>query len=243
MISYVSGYYGWLGNQMFQYAATYSLARHLGVPCRFPRNTPDLFSIFKLSALPKAPMDEGIPFLERAFEFNEGFWALPDGTELSGYFQSERYFKPFADEVRREFQPLVPLPWTVFKGWVSIHVRRGDYLTFPEHHPPCTVEYYREAMSRFPNEHFIVFSDDMPWCKENLRGPRIEYSEGFYPFADLHRMSLCDHHIIANSSFSWWGAWLGKNPGKRVIAPKRWFGPKKAGWNTKDLLPQGWEAI
>jgi hypothetical protein len=133
-------------------------------------------------------------------------------------------------------------------GWVSIHVRRGDYLSFPEHHPPLTMDYYREAMSRFPGARFLVFSDDPGWCLLNFRdaGYQVEISTGRTAAEDMALMASCDHHIIANSSFSWWSAWLNRNPSKRVIAPDpktRWFGPAKKGWNTADLLPAAWEQI
>lgn len=248
MIAYRPGYYGYLGNELFQAAATkaLSLARRTGYA--FPRNKPDLHKIFNLTAADEFPildMDRTAVKLheEPHFHFDESFWDLPDWTVLSGYFQSEKYFAPYAAEIRREFTFRDPIPWPAFKGWVSIHVRRGDYLTFPHHHPPCQMDYYKAAMAEFPGAHFIVFSDDIAWCKLYLRGPEIEYSEGFSADRDLQRMKACDHNIIANSSYSWWGAYLNDNPMKRVIFPRRWFGSAKASWDTKDLIPQGWEGF
>ena len=256
MISFTPGYFGWLGNQMFQYAATCALALHRGVPWAFPKNRPDLHAIFNLSAV--VTPERRSRYDEPHFHHDPAFWNLPDGTELSGYFQSEKYFAPYADEIRREFafsaqsevgdmiQNLVDITREE-PGTVSIHVRRGDYLSFPEHHPPLTMDYYREAMSRFPDARFLVFSDDPGWCLLNFRdaGYDVEISTGRSAAEDMALMAACDHHIIANSSFSWWGAWLGRNPEKRVIAPAAWFGPAKQPpqWDTRDLLPEAWKRI
>lgn len=242
MISFVSGYYGWLGNQMFQAAATHALALYRGVAWGFPRNKPDLHEVFALSA------SKGFPgvtheYREPHFHYDAAFWEQPDGTELSGYFQSERYFAPYAEEIRREFTfHRLTLPG-LDKRAVSVHVRRGDYLSFPEHHPPLTMDYYREAMSRFPGARFLIFSDDPGWCLLNFDRAACEISTGRTASEDMALMASCDHHIIANSSFSWWGSYLGRNPNKRIIAPKMWFGPAKAGWSTRDLIPAGWERI
>jgi hypothetical protein len=246
LIAYREGYFGWLGNELFQYSATRALSLKLGVKTIFPRNNPDLHRIFNLDALDKPsewPIGPIRVFEEPHFHFAPGFWDLPDWTILSGYFQSEKYFAPYAEQIKQEFTFRDPVGWPRFKDWVSVHVRRGDYLTFPHHHPPCSVEYYRQAMAQFPGAHFIIFSDDIEWCKANLAGKDVEFSEGFSPDRDLQRMILCDHHIIANSSYSWWGAYLGQNHNKRVIFPRTWFGPAKAGWDTKDLCPESWQAL
>lgn len=239
MISFAPGYFGWLGNQMFQYAATYALARRRGVECCFPMNRPNLHELFKLSAVAKWLGNRGVRYDEPHFHHDPEFWNLPDGTELHGYFQSEKYFAPYAEDIRREFAL-----YNVgrYNGWVSVHVRRGDYLSFPDHHPPCTVDYYREAMSRFPGARFMVFSDDPGWCLLNLKSlGNVEIVTGNPPIVDMHMMAQCrEGHVIANSSFSWWGAWLDPNPDKKVIAPARWFGPAKESWDTSDLIPEGW---
>lgn len=265
MISFVDGYFGWLGNQLFQAAATCALAlKHASkrttsvAEWYFPRNKPDLHKIFSLSATPGPPMyatpkaldsyrrQPMTPYREPHFHHDPAFWDLPDGTELSGYFQSEKYFAPYAEQIRREFTFRQTWIWErPLREHVSIHVRRGDYLSFPEHHPPLTMEYYREAMSRFPGARFLVFSDDPGWCLLNFRdaGYPVQISTGRTAAEDMALMASCDHHIIANSSFSWWGSYLGRNPGKKIIAPKIWFGPAKAGWSTVDLIPESWERI
>jgi len=141
--------------------------------------------------------------------------------------------------VREEFtfRKEVEAPST---SMVSVHVRRGDYLKLSDHHPACTLEYYDKAMSKFDGCKFLIFSDDKKWCLENFNKENCEISFNSDAVEDLQLMSLCDHHIIANSSFSWWGAWLGRNKDKKVIAPKEWFGPAKNDHNTKDLYCKDW---
>ena len=125
---------------------------------------------------------------------------------------------------------------------VSVHVRRGDYTKLQDHHPLCTVEYYEKAMAMFKDHSFLVFSNDIEWCKENIKGPRVMYSEEESAAKDLQLMASCDHNIIANSSFSWWGAWLNDNQNKKVIAPSNWFGPT-CDHSSKDIVPETWIRI
>jgi hypothetical protein len=132
---------------------------------------------------------------------------------------------------------------------VSIHVRRGDYVSDAgtnRFHGTCSVDYYHDAVDRIsgfaPASHFFVFSDGIDWAKENLRLRQpvtyVDFNDGEKNYEDLRLMSLCKHHIIANSSFSWWGAWLNPNPDKIVIAPKKWFNDPSI--NTDDLIPNSW---
>ena len=147
-----------------------------------------------------------------------------------------------------------------------LHVRRGDpnltdkrgfkwaYVNLQDQHPVQPLEYYEEALKHFPEDMpIIVFSDAIDWCKEQdffkpdrfmFSEPEDKYDDGaLVPYVDLCLMSLCSHAIIANSSMSWWGAWLQKNPNKKVIAPKMWFGSAYSHNNTKDLYCEGWEVI
>jgi len=127
---------------------------------------------------------------------------------------------------------------------VSLHIRRGDYLRTQDHHPVCSLDYYMDALSKFRDKEykFIVFSDDVDWCRNNFNEDFI-FTEGNTDYEDMWLMSLCDHNIIANSSFSWWGAWLNDNPNKRVIAPKKWFGPSYSNWKLDDLFCNDWEVL
>jgi len=176
---------------------------------------------------------------------------------LMGYWQSEKYFTPIASLLREDLklrEPLSPdyraLEEKISKvKSVSLHVRRGDYVDNPHTnhvHGFCTPAYYDKAITylrdRFPSIIIFVFSDDMPWARQNLGNySPIEFVEIKNINRDqeeLMLMSLCDHHIIANSSYSWWGAWLGVNSEKTVIAPQKWF--NDATRNTKDLIPDTW---
>ena len=161
----------------------------------------------------------------------------------NSYFQSEKYFCPkvvkelfsIKDDLRQKIVSLYPH----ITHSVSLHVRRGDYLNFKDIHPTCSLEYYHTAMALFPEKNFIVFSDDIEWCKHNLHGNNITYLENnLKDYEELYAMSLCSDNIIANSSFSWWGAYLNENLSKRVVYPKQWFGIK--GPNDKDVAPQTW---
>lgn len=146
---------------------------------------------------------------------------------------------------------------------IMLHVRRGDpnlvdprgfkwaYVNCSDQHPVQSLEYYEKALEHFDdNQPVIVFSDSVEWVKEQdffssdrfmISEPQEKYSDGsFLPYVDLCLMSLCFHAIIANSSMSWWGAWLQSNPNKKVIAPKMWFGPAYADKDTKDLYVDNW---
>jgi len=135
-------------------------------------------------------------------------------------------------------------------GSVGVHVRRGDYVSDKrtnEFHGCCGTDYYAKAltyvMDRCPDPVFYVFSDDIEWVSAHMTFPgKTVYvkSDPQAPAADMHMMSRCSHQIIANSSFSWWGAWLNNDPNKIVVAPRRWFADELHNANTKDLIPESW---
>lgn len=176
---------------------------------------------------------------------------------LDGYWQSERYFIDVADVIRRELTPrdaLEPDNAAVAAdigevNAVSLHVRRGDYVSNAHtnaYHGICSLDYYRAAVAHIREKvaepHFFVFSDDHDWTRENLKldlpMTYVVANAADRGYRDMQLMSLCQHHVIANSSFSWWGAWLNPSPAKMVVAPATWFA---AGANdTKDLVPAGW---
>ena len=205
----------------------------------------------------------------KEFHFNkELFNTCPDNVNLDGYFQSEKYFKNVEKELREDFQfhdeiyqPCKEMIDSLGEGRkIFLHIRRGDpklswaYVNLDSAHPVQTWEYYEEALSKFPDDiPVIVFSDVIEWCKEQeffkpdrfiMSETMDEFDDGQrVPWTDLCLMSLCTDAIIANSSFSWWGAWLIDNPDKKVIAPDKWFGPKLSSNDTSDLYPDGWERI
>jgi Glycosyl transferase family 11 len=189
----------------------------------------------------------------RLFTYDPAFEALFGSTYLIGYWQSYRYFEDSAEQIRRELRPKQP-PSEVNRMWhsrieacnsVCLHVRRGDYLGDQADSPiVCGLSYYREAMqhvSRFVTApKLFVFSDDIGWCRSAFASTDAAFVDVNGPddaIYDLYLMATCRHHIIANSSLSWWGAWLARHPEQIVIAPQPWL----PGADTdRDLLPTQW---
>lgn len=194
--------------------------------------------------------------VEPHFNYWPEFFNLTDDCYLSGYWQSERYFKPFESIIRQDFtfrEPLTGLNSTLgseisYAQSVSLHVRRGDYVSDSKTGhimDVCSLEYYRKAISyiaeRVECPIFYVFSDDMAWVRQHLfmtfPCTYVDHNRGAESYRDMQLMSLCRHQIIANSSFSWWGAWLNSSPEKLVVAPKSWF---CNGTDDRDLIPNEW---
>lgn len=200
-----------------------------------------------------------LPIKEERFEFifDEKMISCDDNCSYSGYFNNEKYFINIANEIREDFR-LLPkyekkLPDLlkndiVNNNSVSIHVRRGDYITSSatnSFHGICDLDYYNKAIdfmiSQLDNCKFFVFSDDINWCRENLIFPehrQVVFVFGLKNYEDLTMMSFCKHNIIANSTFSWWGAWLNKNSEKIVVAPKKWL--ECQDFDCSDVVPQSW---
>ena len=203
----------------------------------------------------------------------EIFNNCPDEVNIHGFFQSEKYFKHIEDDIRKDFtfksewlEPCQDMIKQLDTDPIFLHVRRGDpgladkrgfkwaYVNLAHQHPVQPLEYYEKALAEFDDEQpVIVFSDSIDWVKEQpfFQGDRFMFSEpedkhsdgALVPYLDMCLMSLCDHAIIANSSMSWWGAWLIKNPNKKVIAPSMWFGSDYADKDTSDLYCEGWKVI
>lgn len=184
---------------------------------------------------------------------------VPQDCYLAGYWQSEKYFQKVASVIRDDFIFKTPLinrnaEFAEQIGQVnavSLHIRRGDYIKNPKNvatYGLCTLDYYRAAIQhvyeRIEQPYFFIFSDDIIWVKDNLKIDLpclyIDHNYGAESYNDMRLMSLCRHHIIANSSFSWWGAWLNPFPEKIVVAPKKWFVNEN---NIEDLYPQGWMVL
>lgn len=209
----------------------------------------------KLSILPALPK-KFRRYKEVGFNFEPIFLDLPDSSYLDGYFQSFKYFESIADQIRNELTPVIDYGELdlVVKSKiesvesVSIHVRRGDYVTSKASMKTlgvCDLDYYDRAINeigrRLGNPHFFIFSDDPAWSKENLNVPGsvtyVSHNSGPTAFQDIRLMSICKHHIIANSTFSWWGAWLNKSQNKIVISPRKWFAD---GMSSETLIPENW---
>jgi len=195
----------------------------------------------------------------------------PDNSSLHGFFQSEKYFKHIEEDIRKDFtfkdnwlEPCEQFRSQMGEEVIFLHVRRGDpgladkrgfkwaYVNLQHQHPVQPIEYYEKALAEFDDSlPVVVFSDSIDWVKEQpfFQGDRFMFSEpedkhsdgALVPYLDMCLMSLCDHAIIANSSMSWWGAWLIKNPNKKVIAPSMWFGSDYADKDTKDLYCESWK--
>jgi len=248
------GKYGRMGNQIFQIAALINFSKRESIDYFIPNwtteNGEDLTKIFKgpFSIDPNLNNILTKNYHENSLDYSK-IPRLGDHMNIQGYFQNELYFIESAKEIRDIFSPIPELEKEIlqrnkglFEGCCSIHVRRGDYLKHSEVHLNLQMDYYKEAMQKSRSNKFLVFSDDINWCKENFKGESFMFSDrNTKNFEDLFLMTFCDSHIIANSTYSWWGAWLGRNPKKTIIAPKRWFGPK--GPKQHNVVPNEWITI
>ena len=276
---------GGLGNQLFQYATGRAVAERLGAPLlldgryvlRKGQHTGLAIQAFRIRAT-IASTDQLGDFPEWRIRLSRGLrrqlrplfgiyheWGLgydpavfsrQPGQMLSGFWQSERYFLPLAQQLRDELQLATPLPKMAQPivaamqagNSVALHVRRGDYTRHPaahQRHGACSVDYYNRAIGHLcatvDAPIFFVFSDDIPWVQAHLNlpaGSTIVSRPGLQPEHDLALIAQCRHQIISNSTFSWWGAWLNANEQKTVVAPDPWFDDPAL--DASDLVPPGW---
>jgi hypothetical protein len=240
------GQHGRTGNQFFQVSATMGAAVRHGFRPQFP--------VWKTSEILSEHFDQQLnpgrisaTYKEPEFHFTP-IPSTPD-LDLFGVFQSPRYFAGYGNLIRQYLHPSTRLADAInsrfgqllAKPTVGLHVRRADYVGLAHAFVPLSVGYYRAAMRLFPTDsHFVVFSDDPTWCRTAFKDDHVEVISGNPGYADLYLMAACRHQIIANSSFSWWAAYLNPNPDKRVVAPKNWFGPALAQNDTRDLVPSDW---
>jgi len=256
------GRLGQLGNQMFQYASLKGIAKHRGFDYVIPKHgvevdslgnhlRTELFDPFDLDVTVSTLNVEYIQ--EPHFEFSENlFNTCPDNVSLYGFFQTEKYFKhirddilkdfDFKDEIKEDCEPIIEQ----FDNPIGLHIRRGDFLINYKNHHNLTLDYYDEAIKKFDNNRqIIIFSDDPEWCyKQNIfADDRFLISRDNGPYHDLYMMTKCKDFIIANSTYSWWGAWLSGSIDKKVIAPKKWFGVNNEDKSIEDLFPSDWILI
>jgi len=240
---------GRLGNQAFQIAALCGYAKKYGARWGFPSDTREVPHLRRM--FPNIPVLDGNfrrkNFADPAF-FN--YQPLPNfnsDTTLVGFFQSEKYFEGAHEEIRNLFK-LDTNPIDA----VSIHVRRGDYVQHSNSFPPVSVNYIDKAIWKVEETlgagkpELLFFSDDIEWCKQYFgKYQRVSFCEEKDEFKSLSLMASCKHNIIANSTFSWWAAWLNPNPDKIVVSPhyENWFGPGFTGSAPKDLIPLEWKQI
>ena len=191
------------------------------------------------------------------FKFDKNIFHCKDKSYLKGYWQNEKYFKNIKDILNVEFRVKTPLIGKNYdlaqviqnNNSVAIHVRREDYITdsiTADTHGTCSLDYYKDSIhlmnQRIKDPQYFIFSDDISWAKKNLgeisQIPYAEHNNTNSDYEDLRLMYLCKHNIIANSSFSWWGAWLNMNPAKIVIAPQIWL--KTPTIYSRRHLPKEW---
>lgn len=266
------GYHGRLGNQLFQYAVCYSIAKKLGVDFVIPKENIEnikkdgcynfsdnswipysfrMYDCFNITAPQKNNIVTENIFKEPYFQYTEQINSVKDNTSIEGYFQSEKYFVNHKEEILNEFKFKPEILKTAqnfisdfkSKEIIAVHIRRGDAVVNPTF-PLMGVDYFQKAIDHFSDKeyNFLIISDDIEWCKNIFsEGDNVRFSKGVDDFVDLCLMSLANHNIISNSSFSWWGAYLNTNPSKKVIAPNNWFKDKSV--NTSDLIPKDWIII
>lgn len=274
---------GGLGNQMFQYATAFAISKRTKQelivdisdaitykvhPLRLIELSCSCKYEYKSNFLEKYIYSKSIPYLVKQFMswgyyIESGLWydekidSRSLGKKIVGYFQSEKYFCDFRDDLINEFRPKAE--FSQYQSHIrslitqnkscSVHIRRGDYISNPSAnsmHGVCSSEYFSKAINYLESSGvadssltLFVFSDDIEWCEKNISFPYKTFfvkSDSERVELDMWLMSFCEHNIISNSSFSWWGAWLNENSNKKVIAPRQWFRE-----NIKhDILPESW---
>jgi hypothetical protein len=248
---------GGLGNMMFQIATAHSISirdnkkmicdtKDMLIPHK--SYTFYLENIFKKISFSDTLMNQSLVG-EGGFHYSP-IPKIDGNVKLVGYFQSEKYFMNYKTEILKLFEIndttknylLEKYGVIINQDTCSIHIRRGDYLGLPTHHPTQSIDYYKNAIQIVgEKKHFLVFSDDIEWCKENFNFLNNKtFISDNKDYEDLYLMSLCKNNIIANSTFSWWGAWLNKNENKKVIIPSKWFGVYNSHLNTNDLYCDKW---
>ena len=258
---------GNLGNQLFQFASLRGIAsnREFGwqIPPEDSTRIHDyaILRLFQLDSISSfnlgySPFDTFLPMNSDGenstdYHFDEKFFHnCPDNVNINGFFQSEKYFKNIAMEIKADLtfkQGFIDLEKSKLEefnyDFIALHIRRGDYLHFPDHHPVLDVSYYLEALKHCPDLPIIVFTNDKDWVsKSQFISDRDYVIADFKDYGhDMYLMTKARYFIIANSSFSWWGAWLSQ--AQQVFAPMEWFGPKLAHQDTSDLYPESWKLI
>lgn len=228
-----------------------------------------LFDCFEMSSVKEENFGyvNGQSVATGQFHFSQGFFDnCPDNVNLHDYFQTPKYFENIEQIIRQDFtfkKAILEPCQDIIKDLdnpIFLHVRRGDYVNHQHAHPVCSLEYYQKALENFDvKTSVLVFSDDIEWCKkqELFSDDRFMFSEynerysqtcdtndgkqnALIPYFDLCMMSLCSGGIIANSSMSWWGAWLMNKRTQPVVYPKQWFGPQYESYIMEDLFPSEW---
>lgn len=260
------GRYGNTCNSLFQFAAVLGMSKKLGLKYCIPYNESyydvnyecnnnSIFDGFDLDVPVLDPSE--LNFKEVHFPFEYQDIKVNDFTDMLGYFQSEKYFENALTEIRSQLKFKDTVKEVVDRkiadgtypnpdNCTAIHIRLGDYIKKRAYHPAQPADYWSRASKLAASKHYMIFSDDIATARKMFGDVKTYYSEEDNPFSALYHMSLCRNNIICNSSFGWWGAWLGEqnNPltHKTIVAPKLWFGPAH-NYNSKDIIPDRWTLL
>ncbi len=235
-----------LGNQMWQIAVCDSLAKQNNDVVAYPEWK--YAQYFEGDFTPNIQGSPSYVWEEQNFHYTPINYK--SNMTIRGYFQSYKYLDEELVKSKFKFKESIindlkeKHKELLIKPNCSIHIRRGDYLTLPNHHPTVTLDYVMSGVKTFPKETiFLVFSDDTEWCKNSFPaiGKKFFIIEGQSDIEDLALQTLCQNNIISNSSYSWWAAYLNQNADKKVIFPKKWFGSAYAHYDTKDMNPKIWD--
>ncbi len=254
----IKEFYFRLGNQLFQIAAAHGIAEKLNDQAYIPEGW-RYQNVFAGPFITAKNIAAKYVFKEPSFTFSEPpipatYNPQKDSYAIDGYFQNEHSFINAEQKIRQIFAPNEDNSKYINDKYshiinndktCSIHIRRGDYLNLSQYHTNLDLNYYIKAIKMFPKDTiFVIFSDDIEWCKQNFPpSEKFIHIEGEQDYIDLFLMTKCFNNVMANSSFSWWGAWLNENKNKRVIAPIKWFGPANSHMDTKDIYFKGIEQI
>lgn len=252
---------GGLGNAMFKIATVIATARDNNVdyiiPNQFirPGIDPDYTAystnIFRNVKFQNKLHGDWIVYQEPAFHYTPIEYVSGTNILLDGYFQSEKYFHNHKQYIIDTFKPTnehkleIRDAYPDVSNYVSVHIRRGDYLKHPDHHPQITPDYLRAAVDLIGVDRvYLIFSDDLDGCVDlvDFIPNKYIYTSGV-DWMDMYIMSMCGDHIICNSTFSWWGAYLNESTTKKVVAPSNWFGPAYTHLDASDIYPSQWIKI
>jgi hypothetical protein len=258
---YTANLVGGLGNQMFQISNCLSQSWDNGVECKFIKNSNTTMqgnntSMYIDNLFRKIPfyddiVTEDIGIYENSFSYKKIISPKDKNVRFHGYFQSSKYFENYKDKIKEIFQPEESFlneiskkyPEILLDNTLSLHIRRGDYLSFSEIHPSVDNSYVEQALKFFENYSYIfIFSDDAAWSDKNFNLENSIVVKDNKDYEDLWLMSLCKNNIICNSTFSWWAAFLNKNPNKKIISPSIWFGPRGPR-DSQDIFEEYWIKI
>ena len=267
----ISKLIGGLGNQLFQYAVARHIAELHNTSLRIDLSEFAKYKLHKYSLQHFNIIENFSTYKslgsfkvrkEKNFHFDKNFKEIEDNVLLAGYWQTEKYFIEIEDILRNEFTVKSKLTGKDLEishriassNSVSLHIRRSDYVpgTYKNQiFDSLEIDYYLRAINDLSKKEsdlkLFIFSDDPKWVKDNMKFMfpvcYVDHNNAEKNYEDLRLMSLCKHNIIANSSFSWWGAWLNKNYDKYVYAPKQWFNSNVRDLDSKDMIPDSWIKI